>query len=248
MRIDVLTLFPRMCEQVLAEGVVGRALRRGDVRCVVTDLRHFAPDRHGSVDDTPYGGGPGMVIRPEPAVEAVESVRIGNAPVVLTTPQGRRFDQAQAESWAGRLQAAPEDGGGQIILLCGRYKGFDERVRALVVTDEISLGDFVLSGGELAALAVVDAVVRRIPGVLGRQESADTDSFGPAREGRLDCGWWTRPPEYRGLAVPAPLLSGDHAAIEEFRRRDSVERTRAARPDRNDPARSGSDREGTNEG
>jgi len=239
MRIDVLTLFPRLCEQVLAEGVVGRAFARDDdqgLRCVVSDLRHFAPDRHGSVDDTPYGGGPGMVIRPEPAVEAVESVRIGDAPVVLMTPQGRRFEQRRAEEWAEHLQRPIEEGGGQLILLCGRYKGFDERVRELVVTEEISLGDFVLSGGELAALAVVDAVVRRIPGVLGRQESADTDSFGPSRQGRLDCGWYTRPPEYRGLAVPAPLLSGDHAAIEEYRNRDSVERTRAARPDLDDPA------------
>ena len=218
------------------------------VRCVVTDFRQFAADRHGTVDDTPYGGGPGMVIRPEPVVEAVESVRIGRAPVVLLTPQGRRFDQERAERWADMLQRPAGEGAGQLILLCGRYKGFDERVRELVVTDEISLGDFVLSGGELAALAVIDAVVRRIPGVLGRQESADTDSFGPARQGRLDCGWYTRPPEYRGLAVPAALLSGDHAAIEEFRERDSVERTRAARPDRNDPARSGCDREGTNEG
>ena len=231
MRIDLLTLFPRLCRRVLEEGVVGRALQRGTVRCVVSDFRLFAGDRHGTVDDTPYGGGAGMVIRPEPVVEAVESVRIGDAPVVLTTPQGRRFDQRLAEEWAERLQRPPEGGAAQLILLCGRYKGFDERVSELVVTDEISLGDFVLSGGELAALAVVDAVVRRIPGVLGRQESADSDSFGPARDGKLDCGWYTRPPEYRGLRVPDPLLSGDHAAIEEFRKRDSEARTRTARPD-----------------
>ncbi len=221
---------------MLAEGVVGRALQRGTVRCVVTDFRQFAADRHGTVDDTPYGGGPGMVIRPEPVVEAVESVRIGRAPVVLLTPQGRRFDQERAERWADVLQRPAGDDAGQLILLCGRYKGFDERVRELVVTDEISLGDFVLSGGELAALAVIDAVVRRVPGVLGRQESADTDSFGPARDGRLDCGWYTRPPEYRGLAVPAPLLSGDHAAIEKFRQRDSEARTRARRSDLSDDA------------
>ena len=203
---------------------------------MVTDFRLFAADRHGSVDDTPYGGGPGMVIRPEPVVEAVESVRIGRAPVVLLTPQGRRFDQDQAERWAEMLQRPVGHDAGQLILLCGRYKGFDERVRELVVTDEISLGDFVLSGGELAALAVIDAVVRRVPGVLGRQESADTDSFGPARDGRLDCGWYTRPPEYRGSAVPAPLLSGDHAAIEKFRQRDSEARTRARRSDLSDDA------------
>lgn len=226
MRIDLLTLFPGLCRAVLREGVVGRALERGQARCVVTDFRLFAGDRHGTVDDTPYGGGAGMVIRPEPVVEAVESVRIGDAPVVLTTPGGRRFDQAQADAWAAHLEA-----GGQLILLCGRYKGFDERVRDLVVTDEISLGDFVLSGGELAALAVVDAVVRKLPGVLGRIESAESDSFGPAREGRLDCAWYTRPPVYRGIGVPSPLLCGDHAAIARWRDKDSEERTRAARPD-----------------
>ncbi|RKZ15683.1 tRNA (guanosine(37)-N1)-methyltransferase TrmD, partial [bacterium] len=160
MRIDLLTLFPDQCRAALQGGVVGRALDRGDVRCVVTDLRHFAGDRHGTMDDSPYGGGAGMVLRPEPAVAAVESVRIGQSPVVLTSPAGRRFDQEQADRWAEHLSAD-----GQLILLCGRYKGFDERVRDLVVTDEVSIGDYVLSGGELAALVVLDAVVRRIDGV-----------------------------------------------------------------------------------
>lgn len=196
------------------------------MRCVVTDIRDFAGDRHGTMDDTPYGGGAGMVLRPEPAVAAVESVRIGQNPVVLTSPAGRRFDQEQADRWAGHLAA-----GGQLVLLCGRYKGFDERVRELVVTDEVSIGDYVLSGGELAALVVLDAVVRRIDGVLGRRESADTDSFGPSRDGRLDCAWYTRPEEYRGRRVPEDLLTGDHARIERWRQQSSLERTRKWRPD-----------------
>jgi tRNA (guanine37-N1)-methyltransferase len=225
-RIDLLTLFPGQCRASLSGGVVGRAVDRGDVRCVVTDLRHFAGDRHGTLDDTPYGGGPGMVIRPEPTVAAVESVRIGESPVILTSPAGRRFDQKQADRWAEHL--ADE---GQLVLLCGRYKGFDERVRELVVTDEVSIGDYVLSGGELPALVILDAVVRRIDGVLGRRESADTDSFGPARDGYLDAVWYTRPEEYRGHRVPEDLLSGDHARIERWRRQCSEERTRRMRPD-----------------
>lgn len=226
MRIDLLTLFPDMCRHALGAGVVGRALEQGLARCVVTDIRDFAGDRHGTVDDSPYGGGAGMVLRCEPAVEAVESVRRGGARVVLTTPGGRTFDQARAEEWADELQR-----GGQLIFLCGRYKGFDERVRELVVTEEASLGDFVLSGGELAALVMIDAVVRRLPDVLGRRESADSDSFGPDRLGRLDAAWYTRPPVYRGLGVPDVLLSGDHAAIERWRRQSSEERTRERRPD-----------------
>jgi tRNA (guanine37-N1)-methyltransferase len=225
MRIDLLTLFPDQCRAALEGGVVGRALDRGDVRCVVTDLRHFAGDRHGTMDDTPYGGGAGMVLRPEPAVAAVESVRVGRSPVVLTSPAGRRFDQEQADRWAGHLST-----GGQLILLCGRYKGFDERVRELVVTDEVSLGDYVLSGGELAALVILEAVVRRVDWVIGRRESADTDSFGPAREGLLDCAWYTRPEEFRGMRVPEDLLSGDHARIERWRQRSSMERTLQLRP------------------
>jgi tRNA (guanine37-N1)-methyltransferase len=226
MRIDLLTLFPDMCRHALQAGVVGRALERGIARCVVTDIRDFAGDRHGTVDDAPYGGGAGMVLRAEPAVEAVESVRRSGARVILTTPAGRRFDQGLAEEWVEELSAD-----GQLIFLCGRYKGFDERVRKLVATDEVSLGDFILSGGELAALVMVDAVVRRLPGALGRRESADSDSFGPTREGRLDVEWYTRPPEYRGIEVPEVLLSGDHAAIERWREENSRERSRERRPD-----------------
>ena len=221
-----MTLFPDLCRGVLSEGVVGRAFERGDVRCVITDFRRFAGDRHGTVDDTPYGGGAGMVLRPEPIVEAVESVRWAGSPVIMTSPGGRRFDQALAEEWAGRLEA-----GGQLIFLCGRYKGFDARVRDTLGAEEVSLGDFVLSGGEIAALAMIDAVVRRIDGVLGRRESADSDSFGPDRDGQLDCDWYTRPEEFRGLRVPEVLTSGDHAAIEAFRLEGSRDRTAQRRPD-----------------
>lgn len=221
-RIDLLTLFPRMCQETLAAGVVGRAIDRGLVRTVVTDIRGFAPDRHGTVDDTPYGGGAGMVLRPEPVVEAVESVRRTGAPVLLMSPAGKRFEQADAERLASEEQ---------LVFVCGRYKGFDERIRDLVVTQEYSLGDFVISGGELAALAMIDAIVRRIPGTLGSLESGDTDSFAVGRHGLLDAAYYTRPPVYRGLGVPEVLLSGDHAAIEEWRRRSSEGRTRQRRPE-----------------
>jgi tRNA (guanine37-N1)-methyltransferase len=226
MRIDVLTLFPGMCQAVLRAGVVGRAFERGRLRVVLSDLRHFAGGRHGSVDDAPFGGGSGMVLRVEPAVEAVESVRIEGAPVILTSPQGRRFAQSDADRLAEELQKRE-----QLVFLCGRYKGFDERVRDLVVTDEFSLGDFVVSGGELPALVMIDAIVRRLPGVLGRAESAETDSFGPGREGMLDVAYYTRPQEYRGRTVPEVLLSGDHGKIEEWRRESSRERTLRRRPD-----------------
>ena len=222
MRIDILTLFPAMCRAALAAGVVGRAVDRGIVRAVVTDVRRFAEDRHGTVDGPPYGGGAGMILAAPPVVRAVESIRSQDAPVILMSPAGRRFDQALAEELTSHEQ---------LVLVCGRYKGFDERIRELVVTDEISLGDFVLSGGELAALAVTDAVVRRIPGTLGSLDSADSDSFSAGREGLLDAAWFTRPPEYRGHGVPEALLSGDHAAIERWRQQSSRDRTTARRPD-----------------
>jgi tRNA (guanine37-N1)-methyltransferase len=221
-RIDLLTLMPQMCRAVLAAGVVGRAIEGGLVRVVVTDVRRFAGDRHGTVDDTPYGGGAGMVLRPAPVVEAIESVRTTGAPVILMSPAGRPLRQPVVEELAGHEQ---------LVLVSGRYKGLDERIRELVVTDEISLGDYVLSGGELAALVVVDAVVRRLPGVLGNLDSADTDSFSAGRAGLLDAAYYTRPPTYRGLAVPEVLLSGDHAAIDRWRRDSSLQRTRARRPD-----------------
>lgn len=230
MRIDVLTLFPELCRVALSTGVLGRACESGIVRAVVTDFRRFAQGRHGVVDDTPYGGGAGMLLRPEPLVRAVESIRISGAPVILTSPAGERFDQRIAEELSGHEQ---------LIFLCGRYKGFDERVRDLVVTRELSIGDYVLSGGELAALVMVDAIVRRIPGVLGNLDSADTDSFGAGRSGGLDAAHYTRPAEYRGRRVPEILLSGDHAVIERWTKADSRQRTRARRPDLIDPEKGG---------
>lgn len=222
MRIDLVSLFPEMCRAVLSAGVVGRAIEAKLVEVVVTDPRQFCEDRHGVVDGPPYGGGPGMILRAPPLVMAVDSVRRGGARVVLMSPTGRTFDQELAQEWTN------ED---QLILVCGRYKGFDERVGELLNAQELSLGDFVLSGGELAALAVLDAVIRRIPGTLGDMDSADGDSFSRGREGLLDAACYTRPPEYRGLKVPEVLLSGDHAAIERWRKQSSLTRTRARRPD-----------------
>jgi tRNA (guanine37-N1)-methyltransferase len=222
LRIDILTLFPEMCRVALSTGVVGRAIEVGLVEAVVSDLRLFSGDRHGTVDDAPYGGGAGMILQAPVVVQAVESVRRPGAPVILLSPAGRPFRQEIAEELSGH---------DQLVLVCGRYKGFDERIRELVVSDEISLGDFVLSGGELAALAVTDAVVRRIPGTLGSMDSADSDSFSHGRAGLLDAAWYTRPPEYRGLGVPEVLLSGDHAAIERWREQSSLARTKARRPD-----------------
>jgi len=185
--------------------------------------REFTRDAHRSVDDAPFGGGAGQVMMAPPLVEAVESLAPKpGTPVILMGPSGRRFDQAQAE----RLAAADE-----LTFVCGRYKGVDERVRELVVTEEISLGDFVLSGGEIAAAAVIEAVVRLKADVLGNEESANTDSFAAGREGLLDCAWYTRPAEYRGLKVPEVLMSGHHAEIEKWRRQSSLERTRRYRPD-----------------
>ena len=230
MRIDVVTLFPQLCHAALATGVLGRACESGLVRAVVTDFRCFADGRHGVVDAAPYGGGAGMLLRPEPVVRAVESVRIGAAPVILTTPAGARFDQRLAEELSSSEQ---------LIFLCGRYKGFDERVRELVVTHELSIGDYVLSGGELPALVMIDAIVRRIPGTLGNLDSADTDSFSARRQGGLDATHYTRPPEYRGLRVPEILMSGDHGAIDRWMLEDGRQRTRARRPDLIDPGTGG---------
>ena len=222
MKFDVVTIFPRMIEAGLAEGVVGRGRERGLIDVAVHDLREFTADRHRSVDDVPYGGGPGMVMKPEPLVRAVEHVRATRgAPgaVVLLTPQGRLFDQAHAL----RLSRL-----GHVVLLCGRYEGMDERVRALVDGEELSIGDYVLSGGEMPALAVVDAVSRLIPGVVGDRLSVDEDSFS---RGLLDYPHYTRPAEFGGLAVPDVLLSGHHADVRQWRKRTALERTLDRRPE-----------------
>lgn len=223
MRIDVLTIFPDLVRAPLSEGIVARALEKGVASLEVHDLREWSEDRHRTVDDAPFGGGPGMVMKAEPFYRAVESLLpAGPGPrdaVVLLSPRGGRFDQATAERYAGLER---------LVLLCGRYEGVDERVREGLATEELSLGDFVLTGGEIAAVAVVEASVRLRPGALGDADSAVYDSFA---DGLLDWPHYTRPALHRGRAVPEALLSGDHAKIEQFRRREALKATRERRPD-----------------
>ena len=222
MKFDVVTIFPRMIEAGLAEGVVGRGIEKGVVDVRVHDLRAFTVDRHRTVDDVPYGGGPGMVMKVEPFVRALEAIRAERgtpAAVVLLSPQGRRFDQVEA----GRLRALDH-----VVLLCGRYEGIDERVRDLVATEELSIGDFVVSGGETPALIVIDAVSRLVPGVVGDQESVEQDSFA---QGILDHPHYTRPAEFEGRRVPDVLLSGHHAEVRRWRMKQALQRTLERRPD-----------------
>jgi tRNA (guanine37-N1)-methyltransferase len=219
--VAVLTLFPRMVAVPLAESILGKAQEKGLLRARVVDVRDHAEGKHRVTDDVPYGGGAGMVMKPEPLVAAIEAARseLPGAHVVLLTPQGARFDQRKAEELSRR---------GKLVLVCGRYEGVDERVRAFV-DEEISLGDFVLTGGEVAALAVVDAVARLVPGVLGNEESPRSESFGG--DMLLEGPQYTRPPEFRGRRVPEVLLSGDHARIARWRRKEALVRTRERRPD-----------------
>jgi tRNA (guanine37-N1)-methyltransferase len=219
---DVITIFPDLMEAALAAGVVGRARERGIVDIRVRDLRDYTDDRHRTVDDVPYGGGPGMVMKPEPIVRAVEAIgaeRGAASAVVFVTPQGRPLTHALAEALS-RMD--------RLVVLCGRYEGVDERVIDLVVTHEISIGDYVLTGGELPALVVLDAVTRLVPGVVGDAESVAADSFA---RGMLDHPHYTRPAVFRGRAVPDVLVSGNHAAIERWRRIERVRRTWERRPD-----------------
>jgi tRNA (guanine37-N1)-methyltransferase len=221
-RIDVITIFPAMIEAALAEGVVGRARTRGQLDIRVRDLREFTDDRHRTVDDVPYGGGPGMVMKPEPLFRAVEAVTADQAaptPVVLMTPQGRRLTHEVARELSSL---------GRMVLICGRYEGVDERVSEALVTDEISIGDYVLSGGELPALVLIDTVARFVPGVVGDAESVVTESFA---DGLLDHPQYTRPAVFRGMAVPEVLVSGNHGEIERWRANERVRRTEARRPD-----------------
>ena len=217
----VLTLFPRMVAGPLAESLLGKAQEKGVLRARVMDVREFAAGKHRVTDDVPYGGGAGMVMKPEPLVAAIEAARasLPGAHVVLLSPQGARFDQRKAEELAGRAR---------LVLVCGRYEGVDERVLAYV-DEELSLGDFVLQGGEVAALAVIEAAARLVPGVLGNEESTASESFGG--EMVLEGPQYTRPPSYRGAEVPEALLSGDHARIARWRRRQALLRTRDRRPD-----------------
>jgi len=222
MRVGVVTLFPAMIEGALQYGVLARAITSGQLDLACANPREWAVDKHRTVDDRPFGGGPGMVMKPGPLIAAISHLRkqLPDAEVVYLSPQGEAFDQPLAEQW----QTA-----GSLILVAGRYEGIDERVVDMVVDRELSLGDYVLSGGEVAALAVIDAVTRLEPGVLGDPQSALQDSFG--NEGLLDCPHYTRPEEYEGSSVPAVLLSGDHVAIARWRRQQALERTRARRPE-----------------
>jgi len=222
-RINVVTIFPETMDAMLGVGMLAVASKKGLVEFRTRSPREFTSDAHRTVDDSPFGGGAGMIMMAPPIVDAVESFGVApGSPVILMGPGGRRFDQAAAQ----RLSQEKE-----LTFICGRYKGVDERVKELVVTEEISLGDFVLSGGEFAAAAVIEAVVRLKAEVLGNEESANSDSFAPGRRGLLDSAWYTRPAEYRGLKVPDVLMSGHHAEIEKWRRQSSLERTRRDRPD-----------------
>ncbi len=221
MRIDVVTIFPHMFAGPLSAGVVGRAIEASIAEVRVHDLREHTHDRHRSVDDSPFGGGPGMVLAPGPLFEAVEALQLSDGtPVVLLSPQGRPFAQRDAERLAGASG---------FVLLCGRYEGVDERVAEHLATDEVSIGDYVLTGGELPALVVIDAVVRLLPGAVGQgAEAVSDDSF---TSGMLQHPQYTRPAEYRGWRVPDVLLSGDHAAIAAWRRQEAQRRTQKRRPD-----------------
>src|SRR5687767_8175707 len=219
LKINVVTLFPEALEPMLGASIVGRARAAGLVEFRLVQLRDFAHDRHQTVDDYAYGGGAGMVLKPEPFFEAVESLGERQGPVVLLSARGKRFEHDDAV----RLSLAPE-----LTLLCGHYKDVDQRVADGLATEELSIGDFVLSGGEAAALCVLDAVVRLLPGVLGDHESASSDSH---YEGLLSPPSYTRPPEYRGLAVPEVLLSGDHARIAAWRQAEAERLTRERRPE-----------------
>lgn len=222
MKFDIVTIFPGMLEGPLAEGIVGRAIERRLLDVKVYDLREFTADRHRVVDDMPFGGGPGMVMKPEPLFRAVERItteRGRPGSVVLTSPDGARLTHASAE----RLRDV-----GHVAILCGRYEGVDERVRRHLATEEVSIGDYVLSGGELPALVIVDAVARLVPGVVGDEQSVAGDTFAT---GLLDFPQYTRPAEFDGMTVPPVLLSGHHAEIERWRRREALRRTLERRPD-----------------
>lgn len=224
MRFHVLTIFPEMFDGPLSASIIARAQKQGLLQIDLHDIRRHAAGRHRTVDDYAFGGGPGMVMKPEPIFEAAEHVRRAaslddDVPVVLLTPQGRRFDQGIAEAYSELSD---------VVLVCGRYEGVDERVRQHLATDEVSIGDYVLGGGELAAMVVIDAVARLIPGVVGSAESPANDSH---TTGMLQHPLYTRPAEFRGWKVPEVLLSGHHAEIDRWRRREALRRTLLRRPE-----------------
>jgi len=223
MRIDIFTLFPQMFDGLLGCSIIGRAVEQGLVDIKLHDIRAYTHDKHNTVDDYPYGGGAGMVLKPEPIFEAVESIKgeldLSSVPTVMLSPQGRLFNQEIARELSG---------GRNLVLICGHYEGVDERVAEHLISDEISIGDYLLSGGEVAAMAVVDCVIRLLPGVLGSEASLAEDSH---IGGLLEYPQYTRPAVYRGWAVPEILLSGDHGEIARWRRQQSLLRTAKRRPD-----------------
>jgi tRNA (guanine37-N1)-methyltransferase len=224
MKIDVLSLFPSMFNGVLGESILKKGQEKGAVQYNVVNFRDFADNKHGQVDDYPYGGGAGMVLKPQPIFDAVESLSSMEEPhrkprVILLCPQGERYSQTKAE------ELSEEE---HLIFVCGHYEGYDERIRENIVTDEISIGDFVLTGGELGAMVIIDSVVRLLPGVLGNEDSPVLDSFS---SGFLEHPHYTRPADFRGMKVPAELISGNHKLIEEWRERESLRRTFDRRPD-----------------
>ena len=223
MRVDVITIFPELFAPFREAGILGQAIGRGEFTLEAHDLRRWTKDKHRSVDDTPYGGGPGMVMRPAPIVEAVEELAgvkgARRTRVLLMSPQGERLCQAKAKELAGESHLA---------IVCGRYEGVDQRAIELAIDEELSIGDYVLSGGEAAAMVVIEALSRFIPGVLGNPESAESESF---QQAGLEGPQYTRPAEFRGLAVPEVLRSGDHAKIARWRAEAALARTKARRPD-----------------
>lgn len=220
MQIHVLSLFPEMFSGVFGSSIIKKAQEKGAVELAVTDIREYSENKHKQVDDYPYGGGAGMVLKPEPMFKAVEAITKDRKPrVILMCPQGERFNQKKAE------ELSKED---DLVFLCGHYEGYDERIRTHLVTDEISIGDFVLTGGELPAMTIIDSIVRLLPGVLGQQDSHIQDSFST---GLLEHPHYTRPAEFRGMKVPDVLLSGNHAKIAEWREEQSFKRTLERRPD-----------------
>ncbi|MFN2507685.1 MAG: tRNA (guanosine(37)-N1)-methyltransferase TrmD [Chthoniobacterales bacterium] len=219
MRIDILTLFPEICRAPLNESMMARAQTSRALELRIHNLRDWTTDKHHVVDDTPFGGGPGMVMKPEPIFAAVESLRNAQSTVVLMTPQGRRFNQAMAADFARRPH---------LIFVCGHYEGVDHRVTEHLADAEVSIGDYVLTNGAIAAVVVVDAIARLLPGVLGHELSAADDSFSA---GRLEAPQYTRPAEFRGWKVPDVLLSGNHAEIAAWRKEQALKRTRDNRPD-----------------
>ncbi|MFN0126948.1 MAG: tRNA (guanosine(37)-N1)-methyltransferase TrmD [Verrucomicrobiales bacterium] len=220
MEIDVLTLFPEMVRVPLSQSIIGRALEEGKATLRVHDLRQWSTDKHHRVDDEPFGGGPGMVMTCEPFFRAVEALRHPDSRVVLMTPQGRRLTQAGVQEMSRVAH---------LLVLCGHYEGIDHRVVESLVTDEISIGDYVLTNGAIAAVVLLDAVIRLLPGVLGDAQSAVEESF--SHPGRLEAPCYTRPADFRGLKVPDVLLSGHHAKVADWRRTQADARTRANRPD-----------------